>query len=498
MTWEKDPYRILGISHSATTEDIKVAYRKLAHRLHPDVNPGSAAAALQFQDVTSAHELLTSPTRRSEYDQRFEKSDPDDEFHFTLQVTPSKRKVMPLAEPQIVYVLTEIMPDERAGERKKGQEARLNLTLVLDQSNSMSGSRIEKVKIAAHQIIDNLTENDFISVITFNDRAETIIRATPVKDKASLKARISLIGASGGTEIFQGLNAGVQETRQYLGPKLINHIILLTDGHTFGDQKQCLDLAQQAAREGIGISAMGLGHDWNDEFLDDIASRTGGSSEYIKSASAVVKFLNDQVRSLANAFADRVMLSVAVDPDVVFESAFKLAPNPQPLAVNGGNLPLGTLQINRPISVLLQLQLPSEMSLGTRTVARVTVNGDILLNSSSEYQELQDFSIDVTSDQVREDPPTAILDALSKLTLYRLQERAREALEKGNADEATRRLENLATRLLAMGQDELANQALIEARRVAHTNDLSDRGRKTLKYQTRHLLLSDSDKDEML
>jgi phage shock protein A len=55
--------------------------------------------------------------------------------------------------------------------------------------------------------------------------------------------------------------------------------------------------------------------------------------------------------------------------------------------------------------------------------------------------------------------------------------------------EATRRLENLATRLLAIGQEDLANEALAEARRVAHTADLSDKGRKTLKYQTRHLLL---------
>lgn len=57
---------------------------------------------------------------------------------------------------------------------------------------------------------------------------------------------------------------------------------------------------------------------------------------------------------------------------------------------------------------------------------------------------------------------------------------------------ATRRLENLATRLLAMGEDDLAQQAQAEARRVAHTSNLSDKGRKTLKYQTRFLLLGPS------
>jgi hypothetical protein len=76
-----------------------------------------------------------------------------------------------------------------------------------------------------------------------------------------------------------------------------------------------------------------------------------------------------------------------------------------------------------------------------------------------------------------------------------MQERAQEALASGDVKEATRRLENLATRLLAMGEEELANQARSEARRVAHTSALSDSGRKTLKYQTRFLLLGPSNED---
>ena len=82
----------------------------------------------------------------------------------------------------------------------------------------------------------------------------------------------------------------------------------------------------------------------------------------------------------------------------------------------------------------------------------------------------------------------AILDALGKLTLYRMQQKAESALSAGNVAEATRRLENLATRLLAAGQEELAQMAMVEARRVSHTNMLSEEGRKTLKFGTRWLL----------
>ena len=74
----------------------------------------------------------------------------------------------------------------------------------------------------------------------------------------------------------------------------------------------------------------------------------------------------------------------------------------------------------------------------------------------------------------------AILDALGKLSLYRMQQKAEAALHSGKVEEATSRLENLATRLLAAGQEDLAQMAMVEARRVYNTNMLSEQGRKTL------------------
>ena len=298
--------------------------------------------------------------------------------------------------------------------------------------------------------------------------------------------------ASGGTEIFKGLSAGAEQNRQYLAPRLVNHIILLTDGNTYGDQDRCLALAREVAKEGIAISAMGLGQEWNDKFLDEIATTTGGSSAYINSANAVVRFLNDHVRNLSNIFAERVTLSVAPDPNIRLESAFKLTPNPQPLSVDEGNMPLGSLQLNRTISVLLQFEMPPNLSEEFHTVARLVSSGDILANRLQKYQVLSDFSVEVTQNPAPEDPPSAILDALGKLTLYRMQERAQEALEAGDIREATRRLENLATRLLELGEPELAQQARNEAQQVAYTYNLTDKGRKTLKYQTRTLLLGAS------
>ncbi|MFN8529403.1 MAG: VWA domain-containing protein [Anaerolineae bacterium] len=487
MVFEFDPYAELGVASNSTIDDIRAAFRRAARRMHPDQNRTSPGASFQFQDINAANELLSDPVKRQEYDEYAKIAHSDEDMFFTFRVSTSKRSILTLSETQVIYMLAEVLPDARAVNRQV-KEARLNLTLVLDRSNSMSGQRMDKVKAAAHQIIDKLNQDDIFSLVTFNDRADVILEASPVTDKATLKARVSMLMASGGTEIYQGLITGVEQCKKYLAPRLVNHIVFITDGNTYGDEDRSIELAKSVANDGIVISTMGLGQEWNDDFLDKLASATGGSTTYINSIGSVVRFLNDHVRGLANMFAERIYLSVASDPDVKLESAFKLAPSPQPLTVDQATIPLGGLQSNRPISVLLQFELPANLNLGFRSIARLVVGGDILTNKTQKYRVVNDMSLEVTNTLDQEDPPTAILEALGKLTLYRMQENAQIALERGDTKEATRQLEKLATRLFELGEHNLAHQAQSEAHLVAHTNSLSESGRKTLKYDTRYLL----------
>lgn len=85
MSSEKNPYKLLGVPENASLEDIKSAYRKIARRLHPDVNSDNPAAEIQFQDISAAHELLTNPARKSSYDLALMKrKSVDSEYFFYL------------------------------------------------------------------------------------------------------------------------------------------------------------------------------------------------------------------------------------------------------------------------------------------------------------------------------------------------------------------------------------------------------------------------------
>ncbi len=64
----KDYYQTLGVPRSASANDIKAAYRRLARKFHPDVNPGDAAAGVRFKEINEAREVLSDPDKRARYD----------------------------------------------------------------------------------------------------------------------------------------------------------------------------------------------------------------------------------------------------------------------------------------------------------------------------------------------------------------------------------------------------------------------------------------------
>ena len=64
----KDPYETLGVAKTASADDIRKAYRKLAKKLHPDLNPGDKRAEEQFKEVAAANDLLSDPEKRRRFD----------------------------------------------------------------------------------------------------------------------------------------------------------------------------------------------------------------------------------------------------------------------------------------------------------------------------------------------------------------------------------------------------------------------------------------------
>src|ERR1700752_81859 len=66
---QKDLYHVLGVSRTASADDLKKAYRKLARKYHPDINPGNKEAEERFKEISFAHDVLSDPEKRRIYDE---------------------------------------------------------------------------------------------------------------------------------------------------------------------------------------------------------------------------------------------------------------------------------------------------------------------------------------------------------------------------------------------------------------------------------------------
>jgi Ca-activated chloride channel family protein len=483
-------YTLLGLTKDATHEEIRSAYREAARRYHPDVNSKPGETEL-FLEIKEAYDILSDPKERAEYDTQV---DAESEIPpAKIEVLYSSEALPRLEEPQLVYALIQLTPEHHAAGTAVPS---LNACLVIDRSTSMQGKRLDTVKDAAIELIRQLKPADLLSIVAFSDRAEVILSGGSRTDRRKVETKIRLLRAGGGTEILRGLEAGLAQVRRNVRPATINHLILLTDGRTYGDEKRCLRLAKQAAEVGIGISGLGIGGEWNDRFLDELATRTGGSSVYISEAADIRGFLSRKLQSLDQVFAEHVVYNPRIGPHARLNYAFRLKPE---AGVLGTELPLhlGGLPADSSLEILLEFLLaPVPSGADKISLAEGRFSLDIPAQPLPAYTARLELGLPVT-DTVEDRPaPDKIVQAMKQLTLYRIQEKARQEIERGESEKANGRLRRLATHLLAQGKYALAQTVLDEAKNLEHSQPLSEEGIKEIKYGTRALFLPDDQEDE--
>lgn len=492
-----DLYTLLDVSRQATTEQVEAAFAVVeeARADDPDAFPDET-----WQRVQYARDVLTNPDRRTMYDSLLADSAT---AILDVDIAVSSNKLPVSDEPQLLYALLTI----RALEQEDAQQRPLNLSLIIDRSTSMRGARLDRVMAAVTLLADKLGPEDVLSLITFSDRAEVVLPATPVaelggdKTGQSWRTRLEAVTASGGTEIYHGLKAGRDEIRRYAGDgERVNRLILLTDGHTYGDVVDCLRLAEEAAEEGIGISAFGIGSEWNDHFLDALVAPSGGKSDHIKEPGEVLAHLENRLKGLGAVHAQNVRLQQSWPKQLTLIDAFKLAPFAQPMALKHETIPLGDVEGRSPLTFLLAFQVAPQtapgrirLPLSVRYRTRAGNGSDPLKSGDTGYEDhngagSQEIHVMQGVDPTANRPATSLLEAVRRFNLYHIQEQAWNEAESGNLKSAAARLHQLTTRYMESGDVKLAQQAQQEAQRLERIGRMSPEGRKTLRYGTRSLI----------
>jgi Ca-activated chloride channel family protein len=437
--------------------------------------------------------MQSSSSQLLEGDSQTRQSDTPHPSDLILRVVVSHTRLPIIAEEQACYVLLSVSLAHEVSYVRLP----LNLCIILDHSTSMHGMRLQYVREATRQIVEKLKPEDTLSLVVFNDRAEVLLPAQRNFDKVVAKSVVSAIQPGGGTEMLQGLLTGMKEAMRGRSNMSLNHVILLTDGHTYGDERGCLEMAKWAGENQVSISPLGIGEDWNEDLLDDMATQSGGASTYIDSPRKVVDALEETLRRLNKAVARQSVLRITPGPSVRLHEVFQVVPYISRLAIQGAESAaaiLGPLGGGRGKVVLMEFRI-QDATPGKHPIARIVVDADVPGTSGKQLSASIEPTIDfaIASDAMADlrissgEIPTTIPNALSKITLYKMQEKVIANLEAGQIEAATQRLEALAARLASMGEIELARSAMLEAGQLARSGTLSPEGRKKMHYGTRSL-----------
>ncbi|MGD8464519.1 MAG: VWA domain-containing protein, partial [Anaerolineae bacterium] len=375
---------------------------------------------------------------------------------------------------QLAYVLIEAVP----GASMAQVQMPLNLSLVLDKSGSMQGQKIKNLREAAKLVVDRLGPQDTISIVAFSDRKYLIADSQPVTDKEMLKKRIERIRDGGGTAISGGMAQGLKELEKALAPDSVSRMLLLTDGQTFGDEKQCKKLGQAAGDKGIVVQALGLGDDWNEDLLDEIAGASGGMADLIESPDEIMDVFDRTVKSMQDTVVQNAQMILRLANGVTPRQVWQVLPiisnlGYRPLSDRDVQVTLGELQKTQPRSLLVELLIGPRPA-GRYRIAQAEVSYDVPGLSLTGEKVKADILLDITADASQSRQYDAeVMNIVEKVTAFKLQTRALEDAKMGDVTGASQKLRAAATRLLEIGEQELAESALEEADNLEKTGQMS-------------------------
>ena len=189
----------------------------------------------------------------------------------------------------------------------------LNIVLVIDDSGSMRGEKMEQLKESLHAIIARFRESDRVTIVGFDNRSRLVLPATKKTNHRKIRDAINSITADGGTDLHAGLMMGFREAQKNFDAERINRVIFLTDGNANVGETHADEIAAESKsciEKGISLVTIGLGVDFNNGLLRQIADSGHGPMHFIGDAKDIRKTFVKEIDSLLAPAASKVRLKI--------------------------------------------------------------------------------------------------------------------------------------------------------------------------------------------
>lgn len=343
-----------------------------------------------------------------------------------------------------------------------GPRLPLDVALVVDTSGSMSGAKINSARMAAASFIDNLAQGDIVSLYSFSDGVQELSPPVVVDDatRAALLARVQRLYASGGTNLWGGLQAGQAATAHAPATHPVRRVVVISDGRANVGPSSAAefgDLAAGSTENGTQITAIGVGLDYDENTLGTLAVRSAGRLYHLEQPEQMAVILQDELQTLSRTVATNAVIEFAPAEGVVVEPTDQLRID---RTSDGIRIPVGSLYSDQHREVLLRARVT-----GATTGTRALGNARLVYRSPGAsaapvHSRVVPISLEFVRDEAQS-APTAnerVTAMVTRFEAAQSQMRAAQALATGDAVRAEAELQHAEENLRSAARVQFADQ----------------------------------------
>ncbi len=315
----------------------------------------------------------------------------------------------------------------------------VNVAFVIDRSGSMAGMRLAQAREAAIMAVNRLEPNDIASVVIFDDKVDVLVPAQKVTDRKYFIDRILQVGPRGSTAIYAGVTEGANEVRRNKEARRLNRVVLLSDGlANVGPRnaEEFAKLGRALLSEGISVSTIGLGKDYNEDLMLQLAKAGDGNHAFASAPDDLIQIFNKEFDDVLASCAQTVSIDVDLQPGARVVRAISREGEITP---EHAKFQMNQIYQETEHYVLLEVELEGKATASDQDLGRVRVAYSVPDTGAKQTLDTRirgRFS--ASKDEVKASVDQKVMASVVEQTTRERAQRAVTLRDQGKLDEATK------------------------------------------------------------